>query len=135
APRGRARPLPGSTERRRSRCRPATGGRRPRLAAGGHEQADLILVGRATVPNRNDAAPIHDRDAVGELEDLVQLGRDEEDRRPPIALRDGPPMDELDAPDVQSPGRLIQYKELEVPSEFPGDDKLLLIAARQGSGP
>ena len=51
------------------------------LAAGGHEQSDLLLVGLARVDDGDELAAVHDADAVGQLEHLVELGRDEEDRR------------------------------------------------------
>ena len=53
----------------------------PRLAAGRHQQADLVLVGRPTVDGRHDPAAVHDRDPVRQLEHLVELRGDEQDRR------------------------------------------------------
>ena len=59
-------------------------------AAGRHQQADLVLVGRPAVDDRHDLAAVHDRDPVGQLEDLVELGRDEQDGRPGVALARSP---------------------------------------------
>ena len=59
-------------------------------AAGRHQQPDLVLVGRPAVEDGDDPAAVHDRDPVGQLEHLVELGRDEQDRGPRVALRDRP---------------------------------------------
>ena len=48
-------------------------------SAGRHQQADLLAVGGAPVEHRDDPAAVHDADAVGQLEHLVELGGDEED--------------------------------------------------------
>ena len=79
---------------------------------GGHQEADLVLVGRASVECGHDAAAIHDRDPVGKLEHLVELCRDEQDGRPCVAFFDGLPMDELDAPDIEAARRLVEERSL-----------------------
>ena len=61
---------------------------------------------------RHELAAIHDGDPVGQLEDLVELGRDEQDRRAGVAHLDGPAVDELDAPDVQAARRLVEDQHL-----------------------
>ena len=60
----------------------------------------------------HDPAAVHDRDPVGQLEDLVELGRDEQDRRPGVALGDGLAVDELDAADVEAARRLVEDEQL-----------------------
>src|SRR3954451_2157980 len=66
------------------------------LAAGCHQEADLVLVGRAPIAFRDELAAIHDRDPVGHLEHLVELGGDEQHGGPRVALVDHLAMDELD---------------------------------------
>ena len=104
---------------RRLRSRVPPSGRRlvprsaARRAAGRHQQADLLAC-RPSRPSttRDDLAAVHDRDPVGQLEDLVELGRDEQDRRPGVALRDRLAVDELDAADVEAAGRLVEDEQL-----------------------
>ena len=68
------------------------GGYRParhgRLLAhsGRHQHADLVPVGRPAVDDRDDLAAVHHGDPVAQLEDLVELGGDEQHGRPGIAL-------------------------------------------------
>ena len=54
----------------------------------------------------DDLASLHDRDAVADGEDLVELGAHDEDRRPCVALLDDPLVDVLDRADVEAAGRL-----------------------------
>src|SRR5437588_204640 len=59
------------------------GGRRDRIGRvpfpGRHEQPDLLLLGRGSISDGDDLAAVEDRDPVRELEDLVELGRHEQD--------------------------------------------------------
>ena len=73
-------------------------------AAGRHEQADLVLVGGPPVAQADQPAAIDHRDPVGQLEDLVELRRHEQDGRAGVALGDGLAVDELDAADVEARG-------------------------------
>ena len=100
-------------------------------ATGRHEDADLVLVGRPSIHDRDDPPAVHDGDAVGQLEDLVELRRDQEGGRPGVTLGDHLAMDELDAADVQSASRLVEDEQLQVALELARDHDLLLIAARQ----
>ena len=43
-------------------------------------------------------------------------------------------VDELDASHVEAAGRLVEHEKLQIPAELPGDDDLLLVAARQRAG-
>ena len=70
--------------------------------------------------------------AVGQLEDLVELGRHEQDGGPGIALGDRLAVDELDAADVEAAGRLVEDEQPQVAAELARDDDLLLVAAGQG---
>ena len=75
--------------------------------------------------------PLHDRDAVADGEHLVELGADDEDRGPLVALLHDPLVDVLDRADVEAAGGLRGDDELERARELAGDDDLLLVAARQ----
>src|SRR6266498_4797824 len=78
--------------------RPGSFGGYDRLtAAGRHKQADLFPARRRPVDDRNDLAPEHDCDPIRQLEDFVQLGRNEQDRGARVALLDRLAMNELDA--------------------------------------
>ena len=46
------------------------------------------LLGLRPSSSRDELAAVHDGDPVGQLEDLVELGRDEQDRRAGVAHRD-----------------------------------------------
>ena len=48
---------------------------------------------------------------------------------PGVALLDDPAVDELDAPDVEPAGRLVEDEEAKVAIELAGHDDLLLVAA------
>ena len=87
----------------------------------------------AVRPSRigHDLASIHDGDPVGQLQDLVELGRDEQDGGAGVALGDRLAVDELDAADVQAARRLIEDEQLQVAAELARHDDLLLVAARQ----
>ena len=115
-PRGRAPAVPAHA--RRVGSMPAGGSvaaarrrRGDRPAAGRHEQADLLALGGRAVDQGDDLAPVHHRDPVGQLQDLVQLGGDEQDRCPASRLAIDLAMDELDAADVETAGGLVEDQE------------------------
>ena len=76
-------------------------------------------------------AAVHHGDPVAQLEDLVELGRDEQDGRSGVALLDRLAVDELDAADVEAARRLVEDEQLQVAVELARDDDLLLVPARQ----
>src|SRR5882672_10922840 len=100
-------------------------------ATGGHQQADAFAVRGPAIEDLDELAAVHHRDSVGQLEHLVELGRDEEDRRSRVASGDDLAVNELDAADVEPAGRLIEYQRPEFAAELAGHDHLLLVAARQ----
>ena len=99
--------------------------------AGGHQQADLVLIRGPAVDHADQLAAVDDRDPVGQLEDLVELRGDQQDRRPGVALGDRLAVDELDAADIESARRLIEDEQAQVARELACDDDLLLVAAGQ----
>ena len=92
--------------------------------------------GSPTCPSRTatSSPAVHHADPVGELEDLVELGRDEQDRRARVALGDRLLVDELDAAHVEAAGRLVEDQEPQVAAELARHDRLLLVAAGQRAG-
>ena len=72
-------------------------------------------------------------DPVGQLEHLVELGRDEQDGRSLVALGDHLAVDELDAADVQAARRLVEHQHAQLAAELARHDGLLLVAAGQGA--
>ena len=74
---------------------------------------------------------VHDEDAVGEREHLVELERDEQDRAALVALGDEPPVHVLDRADVEAARRLRRDQHVRVARDLARDDDLLLVAARE----
>ena len=79
----------------------------------------------------DDGAVAQDQHPVGALDDLLQLGGDQQDAE---ALR-GQFVDQgLDlglGADVDAAGRLVEDQHLRVQAEHPGQQHLLLVAAGQ----
>ena len=84
---------------------PVVAGRRGVPGDAGHHQADPLPTD-ARVDDAHDPAPVHDGDAIAEGEHLVELGRDDQDRRALVTFGDDPLVDVLDRADVEAPGRL-----------------------------
>src|SRR3954447_23108138 len=101
-------------------------------ATGRHQDADLVLVGGAGVADPDELAAVDDGDPVGQLQHLVELGRDEQDRRSRIALGDDLAVDELDAADIKAACGLIEDEQAQLTVELACDNDLLLVAAREG---
>src|SRR6266851_5239618 len=101
-----------------------------RRAAPGHQQAEpsLIRFGRLEA---HDPPLIHHRYPVRKRAHLVELSRDQKNRRALIPLLHQPAMDELDGPDVDTARRLGREQDLRVAGHLAGDDDLLLVSARQ----
>ena len=102
-------------------------------AAGRHEQADRVAGGVGPVELADELAAVEHADAVGEREDLVELGRHEQHGGARVAHLDDAAVDELDRADVEAARRLRDEQQLEVAGELAGDDHLLLVAAREVS--
>ncbi len=68
--------------------------------------------------NGDERAAVHHRDAVGERENLGEVGRDEQDRLPGVARFAQPRVNELDRADVDAARRLRgeQHLEMRAPS-------------------
>ena len=79
----------------------------------------------------DEPAAVHHRDAIGERENLRQVGRDEENRFPRIARFAQASVNQLDRADVHTASRLCGEQHLKRALHFARDDDLLLVAAGQ----
>ena len=79
----------------------------------------------------DDPPLVHDEDAVGEREHLLELERDEEDRASHVALLDEPPVEVLDRADVETARRLRGDEHARVAIDLTRGDELLLVPARE----
>ena len=77
---------------------------------------------------------IDDRDAVGNIHDLIQLKGDEQDGDALVALPDQHFVHILDRADVQAAGGLDGDQEFGLLGDLTADDDLLLVAAGQAAG-
>src|SRR6204780_3356171 len=92
---------------------------------------DPLLVGLAGGELLDDTALPGNQDAIGQAEDLRQIGRNHHHGDAAV----GEFVDDLveigDRADIDAAGRLIEYHELGNLSQRPGNDDFLLIAAGQ----
>ena len=78
-----------------------------------------------------DPTVLHAHDAVGEPEDLGQLGRDQQDPDPLLRQRLDQRVDLGLGADVDAPRRLVEDQHLGLGGEPAGEHDLLLVAARE----
>ena len=114
----------GRGRRRHPGCRPATG----------HQQPDLVDVGVGGAERADDPALVHDVDAIGQGQDLVEFLGDEQDRGPRLAPGEEDAMDGLDRPDIEAAGRLDGDHQARAGFDLAGEDQALEVAARQQPG-
>src|SRR5260370_1509784 len=98
-----------------------------------HQQAELALA-RLRAELADDPPALHHQDAVGQRADLVEIGRDEEDRHPRSFQRDESLVNKVARPDIEARGRLTNNQAERAVVRFAGADELLLVAAGQGAG-
>lgn len=115
-------------------------GRRPvrvlQVAGGGagHGRAQLLGGDRGRIGVGDQAAPVHDPQRVGEADQLVEVGGDQQDRQPLAAgLADLVPDLRLRA-DVDAARRVGGDEQLGVVAHLAADDQLLLVAAGERGG-
>src|SRR5579884_4354004 len=99
----------------------------------GHEQAELLFAGLWR-DDIDDAALVHDGDAVGEGTDFVQFGGDEQDGLARVALLNQAAVDEFDGADIDAARGLGRDQHGRVAGELAGNDDLLLVAAGERAG-
>src|SRR4051812_17225386 len=92
----------------------------------GHVHAESSLVGPGRIGDMNDAAAVHDGDAVGERQDLGEIRRNEQDRGAALALGEKTRVNLLDRADVDSARRMRRDEELRCARKLPRDDGFLL---------
>src|SRR5215470_14368190 len=91
----------------------------------GHPHADLLDVRIARRPRRREPALGEHRDAIADLEQLVELFGDHEDRSAGVAELDELLADESRRTDVDAPGRLRRHQHARPLQELAADDELL----------
>src|SRR3954453_9121381 len=119
---------------RRIRWRPVGVSGTGTLLLAGLARDDLEDVADADVvvrPLVDLAAVAHDHEAVAEPEDLLELGGDEDHRHPLGGELGDLGLDLRLRADVDAPRRLVEDQDLGVGDEPPGEQHLLLVAARQ----
>ena len=103
-----------------------------RIGLARHHQAEHVTRGVAR-HDADDPAAVHDGDAVGERDDLVELRRHHDDGNAGVAGLDDAGVHELDRPDIEPTGRLGGDEEAQLPTELARQHDLLLVAAGQPS--
>ena len=102
-------------------------GRKPgQCTAANMTASDVASLGREFL---DDAALPRNEDAVGQAQDLRQVGRDDDDREPFVGERGDQMVDFGDGADVDAARRLVEDDQLGFLDQRLGDDHLLLIAA------
>ena len=96
-----------------------------------HQEADALLVGVLLGKLGEDPSLEHHQHAVGERQDLAELGRDEQDGAAAVALGDELLVDILGRADVEAARRLLGDQERRLVREFARHDDLLQVAARE----
>src|SRR2546428_5514065 len=101
------------------------------LRVPGHEEAEPLLGGVLRIEGRDDLPFVHDRDAVGQRADLVELARDEEDPAATRALLEQALVDVLGRRDIETARGLADDDEPRLLGDLAAEAALLLVAARQ----
>ena len=91
--------------------------------------ADGFGVGVGAVDGGDEAAGVHDEDAVAHAEDLRQLGGDHQDRHALLGEAAHQRVDLGLGADVDAAGRLVHDQDLRVGLQPLAEDDLLLVAA------
>ena len=92
-------------------------------------QAELFHGHILGVKLADDFALVHDENAVGDVHDLVELQRHEQNALASVALGDELLVDVFDRAHVEASRRLHGHKKFRVLIDFARDDCLLLVAA------
>ena len=96
---------------------------------------DPLLGGAAAVHFLDDPALARDQDAIGERQDLRQVGRDDNNGDPGIGQFVDEAVDLHDRTDVDAAGGLVEGDHLRLLHRRFGDHHLLLIATRKLDDP
>src|SRR5437868_1345050 len=101
------------------------------IPSAGHEQADLLDVRLRARSLTDDRALVHDRDAIGERQDLVEVFADEKDADAVRGSLAQVRVHRLDRADVEPARRRCGNEQPRAPGELAGENDLLQVAARE----
>src|SRR5207302_7280058 len=82
----------------------------------------------------NDLPAAHDQQPVAEPQDLIQFGRNDDDRRAGLGQLINDSMNLALPPNIDAPGRLVEQQDRGIGTQPLGHNDLLLIAARERHG-
>ncbi len=91
----------------------------------------LVSVSVGACELAHDAAVIHDGDTVAAADQLVIVGRIEQDRRALVGELAQQPVELLLGADIDAARRIVEQDDARLGHQPFGDDDLLLVAARQ----
>src|SRR5690349_23030842 len=97
----------------------------------GHHQPEVTDGHDAARHRRRHATAIHDDDAVGQREQLVEILGDEQDAGAPGAGFQELLMDIADRADVEAARRLVGEDDARIARHLAAEDQLLHVAARE----
>ena len=104
----------------------------PRAA---HQQPEALDRRLAAIESADDAALVHDGDAIGEEEELLEVLADHDERRSPAARSARKrSCTNSGRADVEAPRRLGGDQHLRVEGELAREQRLLQVAARERAG-
>src|SRR5919204_3398447 len=103
-------------------------------AGAGHVEPELAHGRLRAGELGDDAAVVDHPDAVGERQDLLQVGGDQQHRQALVAGGHQLLPDELGGADVEAPGRVGGDQQLGAAGELARQHQLLLVAAGEGVG-
>src|SRR5437016_7794403 len=82
----------------------------------------------------NDLPAPHHQQPVAEPQDLIQFGRDDDDRRAGLGQLIDDSMNLTLPPNIDAPGRLVEQQDGGIGTQPLGHNDLLLVAAREHHG-
>src|SRR5690606_22664494 len=100
-------------------------------AAADHQCADPLAGLAVLFHYAKETAPRHDGDAIAKLEQFVEFGGNENAGRTASRLIYDRSSSEVATLQIQTMGRLVVDDDLRVPIQFPGQQHLLDVSARQ----
>src|SRR5262245_47479010 len=107
----------------RMACLPA------RQLAAAHQQAERLAVGLCRVERRRQPPRKHHRNAVGDLDELVEILADDQHRRATRSEIDQRLADGGGGTAVDAPGRLAHHQHARLAQDFAADHEFLQVAA------
>src|SRR5215207_3459222 len=99
-----------------------------------HEQTALGAADLAIGKVADDLALVDDEYAIGEIEDFIQVERDQQHTAVLVPLGHELAVHELDGADIEPAGGLDGEDHPRLPIELAGNDELLLVTAGERAG-